>query len=535
MGSVGPQGSVGYTGMTMYIPIYWPPVTGTTGTTGTITNADVIALATNFVLNPGSVYTHLTSDQIYPYDVAWAEPNNTIFFTDTITQTLAYTMNGDIAGSLNKGIVSNPRNVAYAGGILYVTSGNQVFSSQVTFGTSAITARPFNVFAGASSLGFTNNTRLQANFSSIQGIAIATDTTIYVSDTGNFAIRKIDPVTGSVTTLAGTGVSGFVNGQSNVAQFIRPTFLALDAGQSNLYISDSTAIRQIDLKYFNVSTVVGSATGTSTIVDGFGSFAQFSNVGGLVIDGTNTLYAVDTGTMALRRISYANNQYQCITISGKLSLSIADKTTITTGNLDLATFYTPNGLTIDSSSDMYIADTSHRSIRTITPSSFTASSLNINSISVGQIQTASARNGVIFSDASGTYYTSSTTFTYTDGILVVNGIALTSDARLKENIIPLSNSLSNLSTLNPVSYTRIDETTGKRHIGFLAQEVETVYPELIYTDSKGSMSIAYQNLTAVLVDSVKELQGEVRNLQSTVRGMQECSNASRSVPRLGNA
>jgi hypothetical protein len=43
---------------------------------------------------------------------------------------------------------------------------------------------------------------------------------------------------------------------------------------------------------------------------------------------------------------------------------------------------------------MYIADTSHRSIRTITPSSFTASSLNINSISVGQIQTASARNGV---------------------------------------------------------------------------------------------------------------------------------------------
>jgi uncharacterized protein YlxW (UPF0749 family) len=77
-----------------------------------------------------------------------------------------------------------------------------------------------------------------------------------------------------------------------------------------------------------------------------------------------------------------------------------------------------------------------------------------------------------------------------------------------------------MTTLRPVSYTRIDETSGRRHIGFLAQEMESVYPELVHTNSEGMKSIAYANLTAVIVDSVKDLQKEVRELQSTVRGLQ---------------
>jgi hypothetical protein len=75
--------------------------------------------------------------------------------------------------------------------------------------------------------------------------------------------------------------------------------------------------------------------------------------------------------------------------------------------------------------------------------------------------------------------------------------------------------------LNPVSYTMITGSP-KRHIGFIAQEMETVLPELVHTDGTAEQkkSIEYANLTAVLVDSVKELNAQVMALQSTVNGLQ---------------
>jgi hypothetical protein len=79
--------------------------------------------------------------------------------------------------------------------------------------------------------------------------------------------------------------------------------------------------------------------------------------------------------------------------------------------------------------------------------------------------------------------------------------------------------LEAVERLRPVSYTRVDETSGKKHLGFIAQEMEEVYPEVVHTDSAGMKSIGYANLTAVLVDSVKGLHSEVRALQSTVSGL----------------
>jgi hypothetical protein len=73
--------------------------------------------------------------------------------------------------------------------------------------------------------------------------------------------------------------------------------------------------------------------------------------------------------------------------------------------------------------------------------------------------------------------------------------------------------------MTPISYTRNDETTGKRHLGFLAQEMEYVYPELVHTDSSANKSIHYANLTAVLVDSVKELHGQVKALRAEVEAL----------------
>jgi len=523
-GLTGPTGYTGYTGATVYLPIPWPP-NPPVNIPPSLSNVDVqnalIALNDNFILNAGQIITHLTSDQINPHDLVWVNSNNTVFFTDKTTNSVRYTMNGDPAGLLFQGL-SVPSSLAYntASSTLYVTNSgtNQIFSSVVNFSSNAVTG-VYSTYAG-SGIGFSNTAnKLTARFNNPTGIVVTPDNTIYVADTGNYSIRAIAP-SGAVTTLAG-GTQGLSDGYGTLAQFIRPTFLAIDSRYSNLYVSDGTAIRKINLANSFVQTIAGSLTGSASNVDGEGTVARFSNTAGIVIDSTNTLYIVDSGTMSLRKIIYINSKYEVTTISGANSLTITDTSVVTSGNIEYATYYNPRGLTIDTSSTLYIADTGHQSIRKISASTFTAQALQVNSLTANIIQTNAAANGIIFADSSGTYYTSSDSITYDQaaGLLTVNGIALSSDARLKENIIPLSNSLLQVRNLVPVSYTRTDEMTGKRHIGFLAQDMEKIYPEVVYSDSDGMKSIAYANLTAVLVDSVKELHDEVVTLRSTVGGL----------------
>lgn len=526
-GKTGPTGSEGYTGATLYIPIPWPPMTGTTGSIPpSLSNLDVqaslLALNSNFVLSPGQITTHLTSDQINPYSVLWVASNSTVFFTDKISNNVRYTMSGDPAGALPGTSLNNPSSLGYntALSTLYVTNSgtNQILSAVLSFTSNAVTGT-FSTYAGVGT-GFSNATNpLTAKFNSPTGIVVTPDNTLYIADTGNYCIRKIAP-SGTVTTFAG-GSQGLTDGYGVLAQFIQPTFLAIDSGYSNLYVSDGTAIRKITIENSLVQTIAGSLTGSPSNIDGIGSAARFSNAAGIVVDITNTAYVVDSGTMSLRKITYINLDYQVTTVSGSDSLTIADKTTITSGNINNATYYLPIGITIDSASTLYVADTGHKTIRKITASTFSTQALQVNALTAGIIQTTAAANGLIFADSSGTYYTSSDTITYDKdtGVLTVNGIALSSDARLKENITPLSNSLVQVRNLSPVSYTRTDETTGKRHIGFLAQDMEKIYPEVVYTNSEGMKSIAYANLTAVLVDSVKELHDEVLLLQSTVGGL----------------
>jgi hypothetical protein len=264
-------------------------------------------------------------------------------------------------------------------------------------------------------------------------------------------------------------------------------------------------------------------------VDGIGTVARFSNTGGLVIDSTNTVYMIDSGTMTLRKINYTNSMYQVITMAGLNSLTISDKTIITTGNFQVANFYIPHGITIDNSSTLYIADTSHKAIRSITASTFTSQSLRVNSLTAGLIQTTVTANGIVFGDPSGSFYSSSPNLSYNAaaGTLLVTGVALSSDSRHKENVIPLSNSLSNIDNITPVSYTRNDESTGRRHLGFIAQEMESIYPEVVVSDAQGMKSIAYANLTAVLVDSVQELHRDVRMLRAEARTLRAEINSLR--------
>ena len=64
-----------------------------------------------------------------------------------------------------------------------------------------------------------------------------------------------------------------------------------------------------------------------------------------------------------------------------------------------------------------------------------------------------------------------------------------------------------------VEYNLIKDLEKKNQIGVIAQDIEKIIPEVVYTDEKGMKSVAYQNLTAVLIEAVKELSNKVNELE----------------------
>ncbi|MDB4938416.1 MAG: hypothetical protein JWP87_5388 [Labilithrix sp.] len=124
------------------------------------------------------------------------------------------------------------------------------------------------------------------------GGGIATDgTDIFVADTSNFAIRKINATTGQVTLLAG-GSSGSANGIGKAAQFVAPFGLAYDSGF--LYIADAGdhTIRRLDLKTNEVTGLMG-LSGLFGQIDGDAAKATFHSPGRIAADGLGNLFVAE--------------------------------------------------------------------------------------------------------------------------------------------------------------------------------------------------------------------------------------------------
>ncbi|MFN3848581.1 MAG: tail fiber domain-containing protein [Spirosomataceae bacterium] len=102
-----------------------------------------------------------------------------------------------------------------------------------------------------------------------------------------------------------------------------------------------------------------------------------------------------------------------------------------------------------------------------------------------------------------------------DGNAILAGtLTQSSDLRLKKNIKPITNSIAKISQLNGVYFDWNDQNRALSHqIGFIAQEVEKVLPELVQTDEKGFKSVAYANISAVLVEALKEQNNRIENLE----------------------
>jgi len=92
-----------------------------------------------------------------------------------------------------------------------------------------------------------------------------------------------------------------------------------------------------------------------------------------------------------------------------------------------------------------------------------------------------------------------------------------SDARYKKNIVSLEGAINKVKQLRGVTYNWIDEHKGKgEEIGFIAQELEKVFPQLVHTNKDGYKSVAYSHVIPVLVEAIKEQQQQIDELKKMV-------------------
>jgi hypothetical protein len=94
-----------------------------------------------------------------------------------------------------------------------------------------------------------------------------------------------------------------------------------------------------------------------------------------------------------------------------------------------------------------------------------------------------------------------------------------SDIKLKTNIKILTNSLDKVLQMRGVEFDRID-IEGKHQIGFIAQEIEEIYPELV-SENQGTKSVAYGNITAILVEAIKEQQEQINSLRQEIADLKK--------------
>ncbi|MCP6720188.1 MAG: tail fiber domain-containing protein [Patescibacteria group bacterium] len=105
-----------------------------------------------------------------------------------------------------------------------------------------------------------------------------------------------------------------------------------------------------------------------------------------------------------------------------------------------------------------------------------------------------------------------------------------SDIQLKENIVQLTGVLERLQNIRGVKFDwRTTEFPDRglpegREIGFIAQEVEKVFPELVSTDNDGYKALSYGHLTAILLEAIKEQQVQINELTSRLQKLEGLSN-----------
>jgi ABC-type branched-subunit amino acid transport system substrate-binding protein len=218
-----------------------------------------------------------------------------------------------------------------------------------------------STLAGTGSPGYVDGPIATAQFNDPTGLAVDAAGNVYVADGGNHRVRLIRP-DGTVTTLAGTGEPGYRDGPAGEAQFNEPFDVAVSS-TGVLYVADAgnDRIRAISPDGM-VTTLAGS--GKQGFKDGPPEQAEFNAPWKLTLAADGTLYVADgvaifeRGNHAIRRVAPDGT---VSTVAGTGQPGLEDGPAMEAG------FYWPEDVDVDAVGNIYVADSHSNRIRVITP------------------------------------------------------------------------------------------------------------------------------------------------------------------------
>lgn len=246
-----------------------------------------------------------------------------------------------------------------AAGNLYIVDSGSNRIRRVDAGTGIITTV---AGTGLGSFSGDGGPATLAAFYDIDAVAVDPQGDIFIVDTGNRRIRKVDGATGIVTTVAGNGSSGFSGdgGLATSASLSSPEAVAVDS-QGNLFIADTSnaRIRRVDAITGVITTVVGNGTAGYSGDGGPALSAQINNPFGVALDLKGNIFIADTQNNRIRRVDV---------ITGLITTVAGNGTGTYAGDGGAATsasLWFPSFVIVDNSENIFIADQSNQRVREV--------------------------------------------------------------------------------------------------------------------------------------------------------------------------
>lgn len=316
-----------------------------------------------------------TSAQLYPFSVA-SDANGDLYIADT-NHLIVRRVDGSAAtittvvgnGTYTYGGTNGQATAAQMGYVFGVAAdalGDLYVADETNAAIRRVDALSGMIatVAGNGSPGYEGDggPAASAQLAYPYGVALDTAGNLYIADTGNHVIRRVDASTGTISTVAGNGTEGYAGdgGPATAAQMYGAYSVAVDAS-GNLYIPDTVdaVVRRIDAKTQVITTVAGNGTSGYTGDGGAATNAQLFQPTGLATNVAGDLFIADSVNNVIRRVDAKTQVITTFAGTGTRGYS-GDG-----GPATSAQFYGPNAIALDGAGNLYIADLGNNVVRRI--------------------------------------------------------------------------------------------------------------------------------------------------------------------------